>query len=70
MKSYVGMFVPLLCVLNTGIMGVSDVNLFSGFAVIVSYCFQICEKLATCGRYMLLMLQNERLVCCSSYAAE
>lgn len=29
MKSYVGKFVPLLCVLNTGIMGVSDVNLIS-----------------------------------------
>jgi uncharacterized membrane protein YuzA (DUF378 family) len=55
MKSYVGMFVPLLCVLNTGLMGVLDVNFISCFAVIVSYCPLICENLATCGRYMLLI---------------
>lgn len=36
---------PVVC-WNTGIMGVSDVNLLSCFAVIISYCSLICEKLA------------------------
>lgn len=36
---------PVVC-WNTGIMGVSDVNLISCFAVIISYCPQICEKQA------------------------
>lgn len=34
--------------------GVSDVNLFSCFAVIIYYSL-ICEKLAFCGRHMLVI---------------
>lgn len=55
---------PVVC-WNTGIMGVSDVNLLSCFAVIISYCSLICEKLAqiavdTCWLLYTYMLQNAR----------
>lgn len=55
---------PVVC-WNTGIMGVSDVNLLSCFAAIISYCSLICEKLAqiavdTCWLLYTYMLQNAR----------